>query len=204
MGDQNQDEKQPHGGHRKGAGRKPGSGKYGEETAVMRVPQSRVSDVRDFLGALEKKRLQQSQENVAELVMLQPAETAQQWPLYTTKVAAGFPAPADDHVDKRLNPSEYLIENDDSTFFVRVKGDSMIDAGIFEGDVLVIDRLPVPKVGDIVLAMLDGEFTVKTLGKSKQGPRLIPANKQFPVIEVMSGQAFEIWGVVTGSMRKFR
>lgn len=80
----------------------------------------------------------------------------------------------------------------------------MIDAGIFEDDVLVIDRSTIAQIGDIVLAVLDGEFTVKTLGRSKQGARLIPANKHYPVIEVKQEQSFEVWGVVTGSMRKFK
>lgn len=199
-----QDPNPKHGGKRPGAGRKPGSGKYGESTTVIRVPQSEVGNVRDFLGVLEQKRLREGQDNVVEFVALGPASTELALPLYTSKVAAGFPAPADDHIERRLNPSDYLVENDTSTFFVRVKGDSMIDAGIFEDDVLVIDRSPVAQIGDIVLAVLDGEFTVKTLGKSKQGPRLIPANKNFPVIDIREGQSFEVWGVVTGSMRKFR
>lgn len=202
MTDQDGDIK--HGGKRPGAGRKPGSGKYGESTTVIRVPESEVGNVRDFLGALEQRRMREGQDNVAEFVTLGPAQRELALPLYTSKVAAGFPSPADDHVEKRLNPSDYLVENDNSTFFVRVKGDSMIDAGIFEDDVLVIDRAPVAQIGDIVLAMLDGEFTVKTLGKSKHGPRLIPANDNFPVIDIQEGQSFEVWGVVTGSMRKFR
>ncbi len=202
MADRDGDNK--HGGKRTGAGRKPGSGKYGEATTVIRVPRSEVGNVRDFLGALEQKRLREGRGNVLEFVALGPAARDLALPLYTSKVAAGFPSPADDHVEKRLNPSDYLVENDNSTFFVRVKGDSMIDAGIFEDDVLVIDRAPVAQVGDIVLAVLDGEFTVKTLGKSKNGPRLIPANKNFPVIDIKEGQSFEVWGVVTGSMRKFR
>lgn len=199
-----QEDIQQHGGKRPGAGRKPGSGKYGEATTVIRVPQSEVGNVRDFLGALEQKRQRAGQDNVAEFVALGPTERELALPLFTTKVAAGFPSPADSHVERRMNPSDYLVENDGTTFFVRVKGDSMIDAGIFEGDVLVVDRAPVAQIGDIVLAMLDGEFTVKTLGKSKLGPRLIPANKHFPVIDIQEGQSFEVWGVVTGSMRKFR
>jgi DNA polymerase V len=134
---------------------------------------------------------------------MEPPERVLALPIYTTKVAAGFPSPADDHVEQRLNPSDYLVQNDNSTFFVRVKGDSMVDAGIFEGDVLVIDRSRDPRLGDIVLAALDGEFTVKTLGRSKTGPRLIPANKNYTVIDIKDGQSFEVWGVVTGSMRKF-
>ncbi len=160
--------------------------------------------MRDFIAAYQRKLQHESQDNVVELSELAANDTELSLPLYTSKVAAGFPSPADDHVEKRLNPSDYLIDNDSSTFFVKVKGESMIDAGIFDGDILVIDRSRTASIGDIVLAVLDGEFTVKTLGKSKTGPRLIPANKNFPVIEIKEGQLFEVWGVVTGSMRKFK
>jgi DNA polymerase V len=187
------------GGPRPGAGRKPG-----EPTTLLRVPVSQTGPVRDFLAAQLKKRQQTAQYNVAEIVELAAENISLSLPLYTTKVAAGLPSPADDHVEKRMSPSEYLVDNDTATFFVRVKGDSMVDAGIFEDDVLVIDRSRVPQVGDIVLAMLDGEFTVKTLGKGKEGIRLIPANKLYSVIEVKREQSFELWGVVTGSMRKFK
>jgi DNA polymerase V len=192
-----------HGGKRPGAGRKPGSGRS-EPTAVMRVPASQTGVIRDFISALNRKRLHEVQDNVVELSQLAPAGKAVALPLFTTKVAAGFPSPADDHVEQRLNPSDYLVQNDSATFFVRVKGDSMIDAGIFDNDVLVIDRSRVAQIGDIVLALLDGEFTVKTLGMSRAGARLIPANKNYPVIEVKEAQSFEVWGVVTGSMRKFK
>ncbi len=192
-----------HGGKRPGAGRKPANG-IAESTVVMRIPASQSGVVRNFLSALTQKRLHESQDNVFEISQFSASDTELSLPLYTSKVAAGYPAPADDHVEKRLNPSEYLIENDRTTFFVRVKGESMIDAGIFDNDVLVVDRSRTPNIGDIVLALLDGEFTVKTLGKSKSGPRLIPANSNFPVIEVHEHQSFELFGVVTGSMRKFK
>lgn len=192
------------GGKRENAGRPQGTGKYGEPTTVVRIPTSQADTVKDFLGALEKKRLRDGQDNVVEIVAVSTDTSALALPLYTSKVSAGFPSPADEHVEKRLNPNEYLIENDTTTFFVRVKGDSMIDAGIFEDDVLVVDRSRLAQIGDIVLAMLDGEFTVKTLGKSKHGIRLIPANKHYPVIEVTEEQAFQVWGVITGSMRKFK
>lgn len=187
------------GGPRPGAGRK-----TGEPTTVLRVPTSQTAPIRDFLSALSRKRIRDGQDNVVDITELAQESPPVSLPLYSTKVAAGFPSPADDHVERRLNPNEYLVDNDTATFFVRVKGDSMMDAGIFEDDVLVIDRSRVPQIGDIVLAMLDGEFTVKTLGKSKSGARLIPANKLYPVIEISEEQSFEIWGVVTGSMRKFK
>ena len=192
-----------HGGRRPGAGRKPGDGQA-EATTVMRVPASQAGTIRDFVAALQRKRRHEAQDNVVDLSQLAPDDRRQAFPLYTTRVAAGFPSPADDHVDKRLSPTDYLVQNDSATFFVRVKGDSMVDAGIFENDVLVVDRSIEARVGDIVLAILDGEFTVKTLGKSKSGPRLMPANRNYPVIEVREGQTLEVCGVVTGSMRKFK
>jgi len=125
------------------------------------------------------------------------------FPLYQDKVAAGFPSPASDYVEKRLNPDDYLIRNKDSTFFAEVTGDSMIDAGIFTGDVIVVDRSIDAKLGHIVLAVIDGEFTVKYLGKDETGALLIPANKDFKTIQVKDNASFSVWGVVTGSMRRF-
>jgi len=192
-----------HGGKRPGAGRKPGSGGVAQPTTVMRVPAGQSGIIRDFIATHQKKLQHEALANVMDVSRLAP-DDGMALPLYTTKVAAGLPAPVDDHVETRLSPNSYLVKYESTTFCVRVKGDSMIDAGIFDNDVLVVDRSRDAQVGDIVLAVLDSEFTVKTLGRSKSGPRLIPANKDFPVIEVREGQSFEVWGVVTGSMRKFK
>ncbi|HEY8084430.1 MAG TPA: translesion error-prone DNA polymerase V autoproteolytic subunit [Methylophilaceae bacterium] len=191
------------GGKRANAGRKSGSNAYGEPTVAMRVPQSKQPVVRDFLKALQRKRAATSLGNVSEWMEMDAANSDMALPLYTSKVAAGFPSAADDHVEQRLSPNEYLVQNDNTTFFVCVKGDSMIDAGIFEDDMLVVDRERVAQIGDIILAMVDGEFTVKILGHSETSVRLIPANKHYPVIEIGEEQLFEVWGVITGSMRKF-
>lgn len=195
------------GGKRAGAGRKPGTGKYGETTTVLRVPISASQTIKDFVSALEAKRKLQAHDNVAQIsaYIAPPVSVDLSLPLFSTKVAAGFPSPADDHIEQRLQPNTFLIENEAATFCVRVKGDSMIDAGIFDGDVLIVDRSRLAQMSDIVLAVLDGEFTVKTLGRNKQGNALlIPANKHYPVIEVKPEQYFDVWGVVTGSMRKFK
>lgn len=195
------------GGKREGAGRKAGTGKYGEPTTVVRVPMSTSQPIKDFVAALEAKRKQQAQHNVLEISAYQspPTSLTLSLPLFSAKVSAGYPSPADDHVEQRIQPNTYLIENEGTTFCVRVKGDSMIDAGIFDGDILIVDRSRLGQLSDIVLAMLDGEFTVKTLGRNKHGNALlIPANKHYPVIEVKPAQHFEVWGVVTGSMRKFK
>lgn len=187
-----------------GAGRPHGTGKYGEATTVLRVPVSEAGTIKDFLSALKAKRTREDHGNVVEVAAFDGGGNSLSLTLYTSKVAAGFPSPADDHVETRLSPNSYLVDNDDATFCVRVKGESMIDAGIFDNDVLVVDRSRTAQIGDIVLAVLDGEFTVKTLGRSRTGARLIPANKDYPVIEVKEAQYFEVWGVVTGSMRKFK
>lgn len=121
------------------------------------------------------------------------------YPLHESKVPAGFPSPAADHVEERLSTDDYLVSNPTATYFVRVTGDSMIDAGIFDGDVLVVDRSMTPVVGMVVLAEIDGEFTVKTLGRDK----LVPANPAYSPIRFNEGQEVAIIGVVTGSMRKF-
>ncbi len=192
-----------HGGRRSGAGRKPGNS-IAQPTTVIRVPVNTAKVIKNFVSTLTEDRPLQTHAKLSELIQFVRAKQHTVFPLYTSKVAAGFPSPADDHVEQRLNPSDYLVENDAATFFVRVKGDSMTEAGIFDNDVLVIDRSRTQQNGDIVLAILDGEFTVKILEQSKKGVTLIPANRNYSVIEIKEEQSFEIWGVVTGSMRKFK
>jgi DNA polymerase V len=128
-------------------------------------------------------------------------------PLFSSKVAAGFPSPADDHVEKRLDPNDFLIDQKDATFFVTIQGQSMMDVGLLPGDKAVVDRSKVAAIGDIVLAVVDGEFTVKTLSRKKDGSiRLLPANSSgaYAPIDIKEGMQFEIWGVVTGSFRRFK
>lgn len=125
-------------------------------------------------------------------------------PLFASKVPAGFPSPAEEHVEARLDPTEYLVEQPEATFFVTIQGSSMIEAGLLPGDKVVVDRSRTPRKGNIVLAVVDGSFTIKILGKAKGQPVLLPANPEFKPIEIREGMQFEIWGVVTGSFRKFR
>jgi len=189
--------KHTHGGLRVGAGRKKDTGPYAESTKVVRIPHSRVKAVKNFL-------LHQMTSNVESFIM--PAEQARVNPitLFSHKVPAGFPSPADDHAEKRLDLNEYLIDQSESTFFVRIKGDSMIDAGILDNDIVIVDRSKSAAINDIVLASIDGEFTVKVLAKNSEGPYLMPANKEYKPIHIKSDSEFEIWGVVTGSVRKFK
>ena len=120
-------------------------------------------------------------------------------PLFGHRVSAGFPSPAADYVEARLSADDYLVDNPISTYFVRVKGDSMIDAGMNDGDVLVVDRSVEPSIGQIVLAEVDGEFTVKYLGQNQ----LIPANTKYKPLAFGDGQTVVIIGVVIGSMRRY-
>lgn len=198
------------GGKREGAGRKFGTGPYREDTSVMRVPNSQKPLISSFLDAYAKRQklaaLKENLDRIQEFTW--PALDTQpvSLPLYQSKVPAGFPSPADDHVEDRLDPTEYLIDQAETTFFVTIQGESMSEAGLIPGDKAVIDRERIPTIGNIVLAMIDGEFTIKTLSKQKNGlPKLLPANssgKYAPII-IKEGMQFEVWGVVTGSFRRF-
>jgi len=184
------------GGFRKGAGRKSGSGPFGETTKVIRIPMSRVTEIKQYLS--------HSALNNVDMIML-PHHSPQKnhIKLFNHKVPAGFPSPADDHIEKVLDLNEYLIGRKDSTFFVKIKGDSMIDASIHENDIVIVDRSKQARVGDIVLASIDGEFTIKILSKHLARPRLLPANEKYQPILINENMQFEIWGVITGAVRKF-
>lgn len=128
-------------------------------------------------------------------------------PLFLSKVYAGFPSPADDHIEQRLDPNKYLVDNEISTFFYTMEGYSMVDLGLLPGDKLTLDRSKDARVNDVVLALVNGGCTVKTLGLGKNNnPRLIPANSEdeFPVIEINEFDDFQILGVVISSFRRFR
>lgn len=188
------------GGKRLNAGRKLGSGKFGESTEVLRVPSSQKNVIIEFLEHYKSKK---GLSNIDDFntPVIDPNKLA--LPLFSNSVQAGFPSPADDHVEKRLDLNDYLIKQADATFFVRIVGDSMIDAGIFEGDIAVVDRARLASLGDTVLAVIDGEFTIKVFHSENGKPVLLPANPAFSPIKIKEGMNFEIWGVVTGTVRKF-
>jgi len=124
-------------------------------------------------------------------------------PLFLAQAPAGFPSPADDHLDRNLDLHELLIQHPAATFFVRLVGDSMQGAKLYAGDILIVDRSLEPKHNDIVIAVLDGELTVKRLFRQGGIVRLCPANPRYPIITVTPDQELLIWGVVTGSVRQF-
>ena len=119
-------------------------------------------------------------------------------------VHAGFPSPADDHSARRLDLIERLITHPQATYLMRVRGLSMVDAGIFDGDVVVIDRAIKPRSGHIVVAVVDGEFTVKQLLMRAGRVRLKAANPTFADIVPKDGQTIEVWGVVKAALKEFR
>ena len=190
-----------------GGGRKTGTGKFLEPTSALRIPTSQEPVIKDFLAAYQRKKMVDSLDVVSDFEWPKLDAQRVSLPLYTSKVSAGFPSPAEEHVEKRLDPSEFLIDQKDATFFVTIQGQSMIDVGLMPGDKAVVDRSKIASIGDIVLAVLDGEFTIKTLAKKKDGsPRLLPANSSgaYSPIDIKEGMSFEIWGVVTGSFRRFK
>lgn len=124
-------------------------------------------------------------------------------PLYASRPAAGFPAPGDDQVERALDINDLVVKHPASTFFVRVEGDSMVGAGIFSGDVLVVDRAVEAKDGRIVVAAINGEMVVKRLGKLQGQEVLLSENVEYEPILVSEDENCVIWGTVVGSVRQF-
>lgn len=125
-------------------------------------------------------------------------------PLFGCSVPAGFPSPADDHLDTLISLDETLITHPAATFLAVVRGDSMRDANLDDGDVLVVDRSLTAESGDIVVAIVDREFTVKRLCTAGGVVRLLPENSAYPAIIFQEGQELLIWGVVTSTIRRHR
>ena len=118
-------------------------------------------------------------------------------PVFLGRLPAGFPSPADDYIEGKLDLNRHLIKHPAATFFVRVTGDSMIGAGIHSGDLLVVDRSLEAADRHVVAAVLDGELTVKRLSNQQGVLRLLPENLNYQPIEISRQHTFEIWGVVT-------
>lgn len=117
-------------------------------------------------------------------------------------VAAGFPSPADDFLEEKLDLNEKLIKHPAATFFVRVSGNSMIKAGIHSGDMLIVDRSLDAKSGSVVVAVIDGEFTVKRISFKGERLYLMPENPRFKPIEIKPESNFQVWGIVTNVIHK--
>lgn len=124
-------------------------------------------------------------------------------PLIDACVQAGFPSPAEGYLTDSLNLHDLVVKNPPATFFVRVAGDSMKDAGIASGDILVVDRSLEPRQGKIVVAVMDGEFTVKKIHFDPSGAiSLVAANPAYAPIKISRGSEFQVWGVVSYVIHK--
>ena len=126
---------------------------------------------------------------------------------YAPAIRAGFPSPADDYMHESLDFNRDLIRNPEATFYGRVEGDSMIEAGICDGDIAVIDRSLEPRHGDIVVGYINDEFTIKYLDLSHQQQGYIelrPANPKFSPIRIHADDDFEVWGVVIWTIKSWR
>lgn len=166
----------PRGGKRAGAGRK-----VGAPTKTVRLPLSRLPEIYALLdGQGESLSL----------------------PLYSSKVQAGFPSPADDYIERYLDLNSEYIKHPSSTFLLKATGESMIEAGIFPDDVLLVDKSLTPVDGSIVIAALNGELTVKRLSCVNTRVQLLPANPNFKPIDITEDQEMVIWGVVTLVLHK--
>jgi DNA polymerase V len=160
------------GGIRAGAGRPTGTGKFGVPTTAVRVPTHRLDEVARFMGH--------------EPILL-----------YASCVKAGFPSPAEDYAEQHLDLNTHLIQRPAATFFLKVSGDSMINAGIFDGDLLIVDRSIEAAHGKIVIAAINGELTVKRLQKTAEGVFLVAENNDYPPIALQPSDQLQLWGVVT-------
>ena len=122
--------------------------------------------------------------------------------LFNEGVSAGFPSPADDFKEVRISLDDELVKNKDSTFYAKVRGDSMTGAGLDDGDLLVIDRSLNPENGKIAICLIDGEFTVKRIKKEKNIFYLVPENKKYNPIELKEENELIIWGIVKYVIKK--
>lgn len=141
----------------------------------------------------------------SDLMSILPASEAVkniECPLFSCRISAGFPSPASDYVENNLDLNDLMIHHPAATFFVRVSGVSMQDAGILDGDYLVIDRSLKVSQNDIVIAVVEGELTVKRFFRNGSMIELRVENQAYSTIQIQSGVELLIWGVVTGVVRK--
>ncbi len=178
------------GGKRPGAGR---PAKFGEPTRAIRVPQRWIPSIKWWLAEHHPAPPRQGDTVHRPVLAPPPLELL----LYAARVPAGFPSPADDDVEGRLDLNQHLIRHPAATFFVRVSGESMLGAGIHPGDLLVVDRALEPAHGKVVIAVVNGELTVKRLCIREGQVRLLAENERYAPIVLSGDMDLQIWGVVT-------
>jgi DNA polymerase V len=166
-----------HGGMRSGAGR-PKGGKYGEKTTLMRIPNSLIDAMAGYI-----------------------ANKGYRVPLYGSSVSAGAPVPAEDDVEAFIDLNQALLEDPTATFLTHANGDSMINAGIEDGDLLIVDSKLKPRSGNIVIASVDGHTTVKRLDLTQRKLKLLPENDNYKPIVIEDGMDCVVLGVVTKTIK---
>jgi len=179
------------GGIRSGAGRPKGRNAYGEPTQPIRIPLSLLEPVDKLLQDFSRLRKSKQVDALAPLTVGKRLCM----PLFSSNVPAGFASPADDFVEEYLDLNDLLVKREEATFFVRVSGLSMIDAGIQPNDILIVDRSLEAKHGKIVIAVLNGEVTVKRL-YDRDGKVILKAENS-AYKDIMVEGELHIWGVVT-------
>ncbi len=207
------------GGKRVGAGRPKGSGKYGEPTKAMRVPQSLADQLEpilknwqtvahpeiDLSGHLNSEAILQALQfnSPQSNVQILSQSAAQLIPLYSHSVAAGLPASVDEAIEEKLDLNSALTRDPSRSFCVRANGDSMIDAGIQDGDVMLVDTSIEASDNDIVIAVVNSELTVKRLRQTPDNLWLQPENVNYPAIIVTEETDLRVLGVVTCTIHQF-
>ncbi len=190
-----------HGGARLNAGRKKGSSVYGESTKAIRIPESLIPVIQNLLDT-RKQSFERYENDSTEILLPSLTPISIVLPLFTSKVAAGFPSPADDYVDKTLDLNELLVQKPAATFFVLAQGESMLGAGIHPNDILVVDRSIKPIAGRIVICALNGELTVKRLEQENDQWQLKAENPDYADIAIYEDLELVIWGVVTSVIHR--
>ena len=195
-----------HGGARSGAGRRFNTGPFREQTIPKRIPISLVKGIDQVIDLWKRERNKGSFKLDLESLKGVGCFHASNLnlPLFSSRVQAGFPSPADDHLEASLDLNQHLIKHPASTFFVTTSGNSMINAGINDNDTLIVDRSLEPKHGDIIIAVLNSELTVKRLYAKDNKVFLIPENQDYSIIEVNEEMDFLVWGVVTSVIHQFK
>ncbi|MDP4724830.1 MAG: translesion error-prone DNA polymerase V autoproteolytic subunit [Alphaproteobacteria bacterium] len=216
----NTNKKPSAGGKREGSGRKPNSGKFKEPTKAIRVPESYVEDLTTWLNEIANnpessqpdfpfpthnfKTATLKPEAFANILVPEVSPALLAMPFYDCSVSAGFPSPADDSFGLTMDLNKHLVQNAPATFFVRTSGESMLNAGINDGDLLVVDRSLIAKNNDIVIAAVDGDLTVKRLVHNNGKTILQAENPAFSNIELSGDMAVSLWGVVTNVIHSLR
>ncbi len=220
----NTNKKSTAGGKREGAGRKQNSGKFKEPTKAIRVPESYVTALTTWLEEIAEnphtdkaspqltfpftthphKTASLKPDAFASILLPELSPVLLAMPFYDCSVSAGFPSPADDSFGLTMDLNKHLVQNAPATFFVRTSGESMLNAGINDGDLLVVDRSLIAKNNDIVIAAVDGDLTVKRLVHNNGRTILQAENPAFSNIELTGDMAVSLWGVVTNVIHSLR